>query len=99
MSGADPGTRVRSTEAVGELNWCARTFVTGLRVDPAATRAGRAISLTIGQSVRWARPHGGGGVDGCEWMWSIVMTLEIVPVVLDELVLTVVVDNATDNLS
>jgi len=27
------------------------------------------------------------------------MTLEIVPVVLDELVLTVVVDNATDNLS
>jgi 7,8-dihydropterin-6-yl-methyl-4-(beta-D-ribofuranosyl)aminobenzene 5'-phosphate synthase len=32
-------------------------------------------------------------------MWSIIMTLEIVPVVLDELVLTVVVDNATDNLS
>ena len=32
-------------------------------------------------------------------MWSIIMTLEILPVVLDELVLTVVVDNATDSLS
>ena len=43
--------------------------------------------------------RGDGGVDDRERMWSIIMTLEIVPVVLDELVLTVVVDNATDNLS
>jgi hypothetical protein len=48
-----------------------------------------------GERGRW----GDGSVDGRERMWSIIMTLEIVPVVLDELVLTVVVDNATDNLS
>src|SRR5262249_1833136 len=57
-------------------------------------RRSRAGNL-CGERGRW----GDGGVDGRERRWSIIMGLEIVPVVLDELVLTVVVDNATDNLS